>query len=229
MEQTLAERAYSHIRGRIMEGNLSPGQRLVNRTLAGEIGISVIPVREAIHRLATEGLVDHVPGSGAFVRQVNRQELDHLYVLRDALESCAAGEAARFITEHELDILESILAEERQIAEQLAEQSQRYATRRQMNAWLDTEQRFHELLMDAARNPLLAKVTHEYRAIAEIFDAQRNNPQLLTVEVAEQTCIGKRELIEAIRDHDHLRARQLMSEQIQRGRKQVLKQIAKHR
>ena len=71
MEQTLAEKSYDYIREKLSRGELPPGKRLVNRTLADEIGVSVIPVREAIHRLATEGLVEHVPGSGAFVRKTN--------------------------------------------------------------------------------------------------------------------------------------------------------------
>ena len=94
MTTSLAEQAYKHIRGKLSNGTFVPGEQLVNRVLATEIGVSVIPVREAINRLATEGLVEHVPGSGAFVRQADGQQLHDLYVLRDALESCAAGEAA---------------------------------------------------------------------------------------------------------------------------------------
>ena len=229
MEPTLAEQAYQHIQRKLADGDLSPGTRLVNRTLAGEIGVSVIPVREAIHRLATEGLVEYVPGSGAFVRTTSPQDLDNLYVLRDALESCAAGEAARHIADHQLEELESVLEKAEEIARQLREQSRKHATKRQMHAWLDTEQQFHELLIEAARNPLLAKVTEEHRAIAKIFDAQRNDPQILTATVADQSCTGKRDLIQALRQRDHQRARELMSEMIQRGRKEVLQYIRRQR
>jgi len=222
MEQTLAERSYEYIRERVSRGDLPPGKRLVNRVLADEIGVSVIPVREAIHRLASEGLVEYVPGSGAFVRKTDPQDLDNLYVLRDALESCAAGEAARYITEHQLEELDSILCEAEGIARQIAQRARKHATKTQINTWLDTEQRFHQLLFEAARNPLLAKVAHDYRAVSQIFDAQRDDPQLLTSAVATQTCSGKADLIEAIRHRDHQRARELMSEQIQRGRRQVL-------
>lgn len=222
MQATSAERAYEHIRSRIADGNLKPGQQLVNRTLAQQVGVSVIPVREALHRLSTEGLVEHIPGSGSFVRKSDRQELDQLYVLREALESCAASEAARFITEQQLDLLESILAEEQEIAKQLQVQSRPHATRKQMNLWLDTEQQFHQLLVEAARNPLLAKVTQEYRAIGQIFNAQRANPALLTSDVARATCKSKKSLLVALRNRDHESARRLMSEQIQQGRQRVI-------
>ncbi len=97
-----------------------------------------------------------------------------------------------------------------------------------MNVWLETETRFHEFLLEAARNPLLAKVAHEHRAISQIFDAHRNAPQLLTAEVATQTCSGNSDLIEALRLRDHQRAREIMSKQIQCCRKQVLGYLRRH-
>lgn len=223
MEQTLAERSYAYIRKKLSDGDFAPGSRLVNRALASEIGVSVIPVREAIHRLATEGLVEHVPGSGAFVRKVDPQELDNLYVLRDALESCAAGEAARYITDFQLEDLEAILAEAQALAEEIDVAT--HATAEQFDAWLDTEQRFHQLLIEAARNPLLAKVAREHRAISQIFEAQRDDPQLLTAAVAASTCNGKQRLIKALKARDRHVAREVMSEQIQIGRKQVLSHL----
>lgn len=225
MEQTLAEKSYDYIRQKLTVGDLPPGKRLVNRSLAIEIGVSVIPVREAIHRLASEGFIDHIPGSGAFVRTTDPHDLDNLYVLRDALESCAAGEAALHITEHQLEELELILVEAETLANQITQQSKGHGNKRQINAWLDAEQRFHELLIEAARNPLLAKVTHEHRAIGQIFDAQRNDPQLLTAAVATQTCLGKRKLLAAIKRRDDKVARAIMSEQIQIGRKLVLRHL----
>ncbi|WP_417746258.1 GntR family transcriptional regulator [Rosistilla oblonga] len=225
MEQTLAERSYDYIRNKLACGDLAPGMRLVNRVLASEIGVSVIPVREAIHRLASEGLIEHVPGSGAFVRKSDPQAIDDLYVLRDALESCAAGEAALHITEFQIDELVSILDEALELAKQITKSRKQHATKTQMIAWLATEQRFHELVFEAARNQLLAKVAQEHRAIGQIFDAQRDNPQLLTSDVANQTCVGKSELIKAFRQRDQRKARELMSEQIQRGRKEVMRHI----
>lgn len=229
MDQSLAEKSYDYIREKLACGELEPGMRLVNRALASEIGVSVIPVREAIHRLASEGLVDHVPGSGAFVRNPNRQDLDNLYVLRDALESCAAGEAARFISEDQIGELEQILKRARQIVSEIRKTPKGHATKRQLDRWLDDEQYFHALLIDASRNELLAKVVEDSRAIGNVFEAQRNDPRLLTTEIAKETCDSKTELIAALRDGNSERARQLMSQQIQRGRKVVVEYFNRQR
>ena len=121
MKQNLAELSYEFIREKLASGAFSPGKQLVNRTLAEEIGVSVIPVREAINRLSSEGLVEHVPGAGAYVRKTNRQDLNNIYVLRDALESCAAAEAAQYITEDQLEELEHILDRAKETAKQICD------------------------------------------------------------------------------------------------------------
>ncbi|WP_442505404.1 GntR family transcriptional regulator [Novipirellula sp. SH528] len=221
--------SYDYIRERLASGEFPPGKQLVNRTLAEEIGVSVIPVREAINRLSSEGLVDHVPGAGAYVRKANRQDLNNLYVLRDALESCAASEAAQYITEDQLEELECIFDRARQTASQIGDSSKGHSTKRQLDRWMDDEQQFHELLIEASRNPLLAKVVSDNRAIGTVFEAQRNDPRLLTTEVAQATCESKAELLQALRDRDPKRARQLMSDQIQRGRKTVIGFLSQQR
>jgi DNA-binding GntR family transcriptional regulator len=222
VEQNLAEKSYRHIYRKLSRGELRPGARLVNRMLASEIGVSVIPVREAIHRLASEGLIQHIPGSGAFVRELSWQDLDELYVLRDALESCAAEEAARHISEEQLEELGSIVDQMVEIHGKIAQCLNEHATSELLHSWLDHEEEFHEVLVDAARNSLLSKVVRDHRAVNQVFDAQRNDPNILTSEVAYVTCCERRRLLQALRDHNAALSRHLISEQIQLGRKTVL-------
>ena len=221
LDQSLADKSYQYIRDRLQRGDFAPGKRLVNRTLACEIGVSVIPVREAINRLTSEGLVEHVPNAGAYVRQPNREDLDNLYVLRDALESCAAAEAAKYISEDQLAEFDVILKRVKLTAEQISRQAKGYSTRRQLNRWLDDEEAFHALVIEASCNPLLAKVANDNRAVYAVFAAQRSEPQLLTSELAHRTWQVKTALVEALRARDAKLARERMSDQIQQGRKTV--------
>src|SRR6056297_757079 len=171
MDQSLAEKSYQYIRDQLSRGEMSPGERLVNRSLAERIGVSVIPVREAIHRLASEGLIEHVPGAGAFVRKPSRQALDNLYVLRDALESCAAAEAARYISDGELHALNELLERFRETAAEIRQNAKPHSTKKQLNRWLDDETDFHELLVESSRNDVLAKVIRDNLAIVNVFEA----------------------------------------------------------
>lgn len=81
------ERVQRLLRQRIVQGGLRPGQRLVRRVLAKELGVSPIPVIEALHRLEQEGLVEHEPNVGARVRPLNLEQIQDDLVLREAIES----------------------------------------------------------------------------------------------------------------------------------------------
>lgn len=226
MQETLSEKAYQQLRRKVLRGELQPGDQLVNRTLADEIGVSLAPLREAINRLATEGLVHHVPGAGAFVRKLTRQDLEELYVLREALETCAAAEAARYISEGQLGDLDAICRDCAAIAEQIRRQKKQIATDELFDRWLDLEETFHAIIVEAARNRMLTKVVVEHRALIQVFEAQRHRTAILTVAVAEETCRGHAALVEALRQRDAGLVRRRMSDHIRRGRQTIMEHFA---
>src|SRR5271169_5914783 len=82
----LTELAYLHIKQYILEGSFSEGSKLTEDTLAAQLGISKSPVREALNRLESEGLVSIEPRRGAYVRQFSAKEIRDLYELREILE-----------------------------------------------------------------------------------------------------------------------------------------------
>lgn len=229
MEATLGQRAYEHIRGKLSRGEFPPGARLVNRTLAKEIGISFTPVREAISRLASEGLVDYVPGAGAYVRNPDRQELAQLYDLRENFEPFAAAEAAKHITSHEVDELQSICDDWHRIAESIGQNKPSHATAAQMRRWLDNEERFHRLLVTAARNRWLTKIVNELQLLARGFAQQRSAPDFMTAGAAQDSCAQHDALLAALKSGDPDDARSLMAAHILAGRKNVLEYFESHR
>src|SRR5690242_601727 len=96
----LEQRAYDMLRDKIFTGTLRPGARLSEYAEAKALGTSRGPVREAVSRLASEGLVEKIPGVGAFVRApADADELREVYQFREALECAAAELAATRLTE----------------------------------------------------------------------------------------------------------------------------------
>ena len=89
------EAVYRHLKDLLLSGRFSPGERLSEPLLAQELGVSRTPVREALMRLAEEGLVELVPGKGARVRVFAPEEVEEVYGVRALLEGEAAREAAR--------------------------------------------------------------------------------------------------------------------------------------
>jgi DNA-binding GntR family transcriptional regulator len=108
---TSAERAYGAIKAMILSGAQKGGARLPEDALAAELGISRTPVRDALRRLQSEGLITITPNSGARVASWSAEELDEIAHMRVLLEGYAVELAARKITPAELDRLAAIADE----------------------------------------------------------------------------------------------------------------------
>lgn len=83
---TLRDRALQQIRQAILSGGLKPGTRLIEQELSEKMGISRLPIREALTSLEREGLVTVEPYKGAFVRPFSKEEVEELYAMRSLLE-----------------------------------------------------------------------------------------------------------------------------------------------
>lgn len=117
--RSLPEIIATTLRERIIDGDLQQGARLVEQTLAETLNASRIPLREALTRLETEGLVTRLPRRGAVVNRLTVPYVDDLFDVRESLEALAAGLAARRADEHGLERLRGRLdAATRATAEQ---------------------------------------------------------------------------------------------------------------
>jgi DNA-binding GntR family transcriptional regulator len=221
MIPTLGLRAYEELREMLVQGRLEPGTQLVNRKLADEIGMSMTPVREAVTRLASEGLVEHVPGAGAFVRRISRQELAELYDVREALEPVAAAQAAEHATGAEIGELRAIVADSFQLIRAIAASAEGHASPTQMATWLDLDRRFHEVVFLASRNRWLSKIAADMKLLAFGFSPQRRVPEFLTVSAAVVTWRAHRRLIHALARRDSIAAAAVVREHVQLGKHEV--------
>jgi len=109
--QTMQEVAVGHLRNLILSGQLVPGQRLLQEELAGRLGISRTPIREALQQLANEGLVNISSYKGASVARFSASEMIEVYSVRIALESYAASLATQRVTNEDLERLEILMQE----------------------------------------------------------------------------------------------------------------------
>jgi DNA-binding GntR family transcriptional regulator len=106
-----ADRAYAALRAGILDGRYGPGTRLGEIETAAELGLSRTPVREALRRLGSEGLVESLPNRGARVRTWSADDLDEGYEVRALLEGLGARRAASRVTPEQLDRLAALADE----------------------------------------------------------------------------------------------------------------------
>jgi DNA-binding GntR family transcriptional regulator len=96
---------YDALRNDIVKGKLKPGQKIVMSEVAKTFGISEIPVREAIRRLESEGLIEFIPHVGATVCKMDESEFIEIYLIRTELETFAARVATYHITPKDIRFL----------------------------------------------------------------------------------------------------------------------------
>ncbi|MHB1133988.1 MAG: GntR family transcriptional regulator [Chloroflexota bacterium] len=94
-QRQLSETVYEQLKDAIVENVLSPGQRLVEASLAEKFGVSTTPVREALARLEREGLVELLPARGALVATLTPEDFVEILTFRELLEAHAARLAAQ--------------------------------------------------------------------------------------------------------------------------------------
>ena len=102
---TLADTVYAALRDAIIDGRFAPGEWLRQETLAQELGVSQMPVREGLRRLVTEGLAERIPYRGVRVVEHSPEDIADMITLRLALESLAVRFATPLISEAQIESL----------------------------------------------------------------------------------------------------------------------------
>lgn len=149
----LASRAADQVRSAILRGEYAVGERLRERELCRTLGISRIPLREALHRLEGEGIVTIRPNRGAMVAGLSKDELDEIAETCRLLESNILRRAVPVLTDEKLDKAEECLA--------------RLDGTDDPVEWTRLNWVFHTTLYAAARRPLQIELLTGLRARAD--------------------------------------------------------------
>jgi GntR family transcriptional regulator, rspAB operon transcriptional repressor len=104
----LSEQVYTLVRKAIVMGSLPPGAPVNEPEIAGRLGISRTPVREAVKKVSDEGLIEVFAQHGTFVSDIRREQVEEAYIIRIALEAESVGRAAATITQRQLQDIEDI-------------------------------------------------------------------------------------------------------------------------
>jgi DNA-binding GntR family transcriptional regulator len=189
-QPSLVERVATDLRQAIVEGRLRPGDKLSDARIAADMGLSRAPVREAIRRLAAQGLVEEAPRRGAFVSRLSRVGVHEIYDCRRALEGIAARRVAVMQPAAALAALDDIVETEMEDV----------ARRRDAVGMADADGRFHRALVAAAANEwldrLYAQIADQMRLISTL-----DNTAHPGADVAELAAIH-RPVVAALRAGD---------------------------
>jgi GntR family transcriptional regulator, rspAB operon transcriptional repressor len=207
--RSLADQAYYRIRELIVSLELAPGSLISERELMERLGVGRTPVREALRALAAERLVDVYPRRGMFVSRVDVGDLAGLSEVRAALESHAAALAAERANDADREEIAVLLAELNGAGVELDERM-----------LIDLDQRIHRHIYRCTHNPFLEATLDAYYVLTlRIWFLALDRVVRLEDAVGEH-----RELLEAIRDGDPVRAEDAMRRHVT-GFEQAMRQV----
>jgi len=151
---------YTTLRDEILTQKLKPGDTLNTIQLSKRLGASRTPIREALNRLASIGLVEYIPHRGAFVKTLSVQEIIEIYYIRAAL----AGIAARLGTG-------KLSEEQKQELLRLCDRMEDHLSRGEYNEMLEANLEFHSIVYKAAQSPRLESLILQYYRLSTAYRA----------------------------------------------------------
>jgi DNA-binding GntR family transcriptional regulator len=204
--QSVVERLFERMRNHIIEGRFAPGQRLVEADLTEQFKISRGPLREAVRRLAAEGLVDITHNRGARVKRLDHGEVISLYEVREVMEGLAARLAA-----------ERASASERKEIQASFDEMAQMLSGNNVRGYIALNSSFHALILKAARNETLqAAITRLQTPVLRLqFES------MMTDEVVRESFEEHRGIVAALVSKNPDEAERLMRHHILRSKELI--------
>ncbi|RZI72689.1 MAG: GntR family transcriptional regulator [Variovorax sp.] len=159
---SLHDEVAARLREQIFAGTLAPGSFLDEAGLCAALEISRTPLREALKVLTAEGLLRHEPRRGCFVNEVTERDLDEIFPVIALLEGRCAFEAARNVSDAELEELET-----------MHDKLMRHAKAQRLNDYYATNLLIHEAIIRLADNRWLAQTITDLRKILKLARLQQ--------------------------------------------------------
>lgn len=230
MRNVNSDRAYNHIRKKILNGEYPPGSALMTEELSADIGVSRTPVRDALRQLESDGLVSIRPRLGASVKKMDLTELREMCELRLALEGHAACLAALNRNEAELAEIRVALDSMRRLVDLIA------ATKKEdvlVAELMREDVRFHIAVMAAAKNDLMRREILRLHLINRVVAGTGKGEAELTTKPERDARRHKvlqshTEIYDAIARRDGAAAKAAMEEHIQELIEHSLRQFAQN-
>ncbi|MBK1786666.1 GntR family transcriptional regulator [Prauserella cavernicola] len=193
------------LRTSIRDGGLLPGTRLVQEKLAAELDVSRIPLREALHTLAAEGLIEVLPQRGMHVAELSRADIEDLFELRLQLEPQLADEIVRGCRERDVEALRSL-------AEQMRDKGADAAGRATLNY------EFHRRIYELADRRLSLRFIDQLLHLVEPYSRRwvRSGHELTRIDDEHAA------MVEALRTHDAELLRRVIVAHVEGARDHVL-------
>jgi len=205
------ERAYEHLKAAILDGRFSPAERLAEEHLAEELGVSRTPVREALHKLESEGLIKPLETRGFIVYPDSKEEVEELFEIRSILEGYALKIISEKISEGDLERLNGFI-----------EKAEDALKRKRINEIFRWNTKFHDTL-----HGMVAEKKRLHRLMVDMrkYVLRFRKNTLQYPDAGKRTVDGHRKILLALRLKDPDLCERMMREHIRQAKEDALQSL----
>lgn len=207
---TLNQQAYDNLLSMLFSSELPMGTQLDERELSAKLGVSRTPLREAISKLAREGLVEYAPYRGNFVKEWDAKQVEDLYIVRKSLEVLAIQLAIPKLSNEDIENIHHIL-----------EQAEQSLQDNDLLAFGQYDSQFHEFIVRKTNNETLIRSIERLSLQIQMVRTIANRDP----DVVYRTSSERPRILEALKNRDVESATQLMAEHIEGVSRAVVSQI----
>ncbi len=211
-KNTLNQQVYRDLLEMLLGGEIAIGEQLDERTLSEKLGVSRTPLREAITRLVREGLVEHFPFRGNYVKRWNASQVRDLYLVRKTLEILAIEIVTPKLSNEDIDNINLALIE--------AEDA---LNKGNLRGFADADNRFHKIIVEKTGNQTLIDTLDQLSTQIQMIRTLANRDE----NVLERTTRERPRILDALHQRNSKMAGELMAEHIEGVSKAVISQLEK--
>jgi len=207
-EKTIRKKIYEHLREQLLSGKIQPHQHLIEAKIARDIGTSRTPVREALHSLELEGLIESIPRVGYVVKPISEQEVEEICEIRAAIE----GLAARWAMEKAHGKLVIELQKNISIAEDKVSKGD-------VRAFVDMDAKFHEIISKFSGSQRLLELAQTLRRHMLRYRIQ----SIYSVDNVLRAIDGHKRILRAIQKQNFEEINKAIQHHMEQSKKDILR------
>lgn len=204
---TIRNQVYQLLKEDICNGEYQPGQWLQEVELASRFSVSRSPVREALHQLASDGLVVEIPNKGIFVKEFTPKDIEEIFDLRVMLENYAIGRLKDNLSEEGTALLKDYISKFEQAHAD-----------NDLKRYIKIDSQFHELLVKLSQNDLLVIVYERIHSMIQQFRTYSLSAQLRF----DNSLSEHRDIVTCILEQKCEKAQQINCQHLQLAKEQIL-------
>lgn len=210
--KSIRQKIYDHLREQLLSGEIPPHQHLIETKIAKEIGTSRTPVREALHNLELEGLIESIPRVGYVVKSIKEAEVEEICEIRKAIEEMAARWAIEKAPQRLIEELRKNISI-----------SEEKAVHGDPRNFIDLDAQYHEIITKLSGSKRLQELAQTLRRHMLRYRTQ----SIYLMDNVLRAIDGHKEILQAIENGDLEEVNKAIGRHLEQSKKDILRYALK--